>query len=224
MQAKIAEVFRSVQGEGIYHGVDQIFVRFYGCNLKCNFCDTPLNNYEELDVPQLINRISAFGNGYHSISFTGGEPLLQAGFLQELLPVTKKSGIKVYLETNGILYQELSQVIDYVDIVAMDFKLPSSTGMPEFWIEHEEFLRIALKKEVFVKIVVLNSTTQKEIGRSIKLIRSFNKDINLILQPEFVQSKEEELVKKMKVFKNLASQYLENVFIVAQQHKLQGVK
>ena len=224
MRAKIAEVFRSIQGEGIYHGVDQIFVRFYGCNLKCNFCDTPLANYEELDSLELMDRISAFGNGYHSISLTGGEPLLQVDFLKELLPVLKSKGIRTYLETNGILHQELSSVIDYIDIVSMDFKLASSTGMPEFWNEHEKFLSIALKKEVFVKVVVLNSTTQKEIGRSVKLIRSFNKNINLILQPEFIQSKEEELITKMKVFKNLASQYLENVFIIGQQHKLQGVK
>jgi len=224
VKARIAEIFKSVQGEGIYHGIEQVFVRFYGCNLKCNYCDTPLTSHEELEVPELLNRISSFGKDYHSISFTGGEPLLQVDFLKELLPGTKTRGIKAYLETNGILYQELSGVIDYVDIVAMDFKLPSSTGMPAFWQEHEKFLSIALKKEVFVKIVVLNSTSQKEIGKSVSLIRSFNKDIPLVLQPEFIQSKEEELIKKMKVFKNLASQYLKNVSIRPQQHKLQGVK
>ncbi|MCM8779797.1 MAG: 7-carboxy-7-deazaguanine synthase QueE, partial [Candidatus Omnitrophica bacterium] len=172
MQARIAEIFKSIQGEGIYHGVEQVFVRFFGCNLKCNFCDTPLTNYEELENQELLNRISAFGNGYHSISLTGGEPLLQTDFLKELLPFIKSEGIKSYLETNGILYRQLSQIINNIDIVAMDFKLPSSTGMTCFWQEHENFLRIALKKEVFVKIVVLNSTTQKEIGKSISLIRS----------------------------------------------------
>jgi len=224
VKAKIAEIFQSIQGEGIYHGVSQVFVRFYGCNLKCNFCDTPLTSHEELDTHELINRISEFGKNYHSISLTGGEPLLQADFLKEFLPLIKVKGIRPYLETNGILYKELSQVIDYVDIVAMDFKLPSSTGMPEFWKEHEKFLSIALKKEVFVKIVVLNSTSQKEIGKSISLIRSFNKDIPLVLQPEFIQTKDEGLVKKLKVYKNLASQYLKNVSIMPQQHKLQGVK
>lgn len=224
MQAKIAEIFKSIQGEGVYQGVEQVFVRFYGCNLKCKFCDTQLTNYEELEAPELVNKISEFGKGYHSISLTGGEPLLQVDFLKELLPIMKTTGAKVYLETNGILYQELSRVIDFVDITAMDFKLPSSTGMPAFWQEHEKFLRAALKKEVFVKVVVLNSTRGKDIHKSINLIRSFNKDIPLVFQPEFSEMKQEELINKLQNYKNLAAQYLKNVLILPQQHKLQGVK
>lgn len=38
MKGKIAEVFESIQGEGIYQGVRQIFVRFVGCIQRCNFC------------------------------------------------------------------------------------------------------------------------------------------------------------------------------------------
>jgi len=224
VQAKIAEIFKSIQGEGVYQGVEQVFVRFYGCNLKCKFCDTQLTNYEELEAPELVNKISEFGKGYHSISLTGGEPLLQVDFLKELLPIMKTTGAKVYLETNGILYQELSRVIDFVDITAMDFKLPSSTGMPAFWQEHEKFLRAALKKEVFVKVVVLNSTRGKDIHKSINLIRSFNKDIPLVFQPEFSEMKQEELINKLQNYKNLAAQYLKNVLILPQQHKLQGVK
>ncbi|MCM8763078.1 MAG: 7-carboxy-7-deazaguanine synthase QueE, partial [Candidatus Omnitrophica bacterium] len=78
MQAKIAEIFKSIQGEGIYQGREQVFVRFYGCNLKCQFCDTPLTHYEELRPEELLNRINIFGVDYHSLSLTGGEPLLQS--------------------------------------------------------------------------------------------------------------------------------------------------
>ncbi|MDD5044653.1 MAG: 7-carboxy-7-deazaguanine synthase QueE [Candidatus Omnitrophica bacterium] len=224
MKAKIAEIFKSTQGEGIYQGLEQVFIRFFGCNLKCKFCDTPLATYSEFGSSDLMDKITEYGQNYHSVSLTGGEPLLQHEFLKEILPLIRQKGLKTYLETNGILHQELSGVIQDIDIVAMDFKLPSSTGMPVFWPEHEKFLRIALKKEVFVKIVVLNSTREREVHRSISLIRSFNKDIPLVFQPEFSEMKQQELISKIQNYKNLAGQYLNNVSILLQQHKLEGIK
>jgi len=83
-KAKIAEVFESFQGEGIYAGVKQVFVRFFGCNLACIFCDTPLKHFKEYSPNALKKEISRF-SGYHSLCFTGGEPLLQADFLKGFL-------------------------------------------------------------------------------------------------------------------------------------------
>jgi len=149
MKAKISEVFKSIQGEGLYQGKDQLFVRFFGCNLDCSFCDTKLSSYKQLSLDELLGQIATFSD-YHSLSLTGGEPLLQIDFLKELVEQLKKDGKIVYLETNGSLYQNLTRVIDNIDIIAMDFKLSSSTGMKDFWFEHREFLKVAKTREVFV--------------------------------------------------------------------------
>ena len=127
LEAKIAEVFESVQGEGVYTGVRQVFVRFFGCNLSCSYCDTRLMTFREYSVAGLMGALAAFRD-YHSLSLTGGEPLCQASFLQVFLGRFKRVDNLVYLETNGTLVHELAKVLDLVDIVAMDMKLPSSGG------------------------------------------------------------------------------------------------
>ncbi|MFH0877376.1 MAG: 7-carboxy-7-deazaguanine synthase QueE, partial [Candidatus Omnitrophota bacterium] len=152
MKAKIAEIFESVQGEGIYAGEKQVFVRFFGCNLTCGFCDTPLTTFKEYSVAELKEEIATF-TGYYALSLTGGEPLLQADFLKDFLGQIRGLDAKIYLETNGTLAGELSKIVDLVDIIAMDFKLPSFCGQ-EYWVEHEEFLKSVKAKDVFVKVCV----------------------------------------------------------------------
>src|SRR3990167_3151859 len=103
MTGKIAEVFDSIQGEGLYLGEKQIFVRFFGCNLSCKFCDTKSDRFTEYEPEELFEEIKLYHNSFHSISFTGGEPLLQNDCLKEVLKLTSGHGYKNYLETNGTL-------------------------------------------------------------------------------------------------------------------------
>jgi len=88
VKGKIAEVFSSVQGEGLYFGEDQIFVRFFGCNLKCKFCDTPLDRFTEYEPAELLDELKLYHHDdRRTVSFTGGEPLLQRYFLKESLRI-----------------------------------------------------------------------------------------------------------------------------------------
>ncbi len=91
--------------------------------------------------------------------------------------------MKSYLETNGTLPERLKYVIGLVDIIAMDFKLPSSTGEKEYWNEHREFLKIASSKNVFVKAVVTSNTVREDIEKAVSLIKDVDKEIPLVLQP-----------------------------------------
>jgi len=189
MKAKITEIFRSIQGEGKYVGSLQVFVRFLGCDMSCCWCDTSSfkgdenSGSEELDTNEVVSRISRLAGGCHSISLTGGEPLLQKDFIKELLPLLKQKNFITYLETNGVLFSELGELIDDIDIIAMDIKMPSSTKDRAFWTEHEEFLKIAVQKDVFIKTVVTQDTRKEDIEKASNLIRGIDKNILLVLQP-----------------------------------------
>lgn len=223
MKGKIAEVFESIQGEGLYVGSRQLFVRFFGCNLTCGFCDTKLTTYIECELEDLFARLKLWKNEIDFLSFTGGEPLLQKDFLRELLRLTKAEGFINYLDTNGLLTDELKEVIEYIDIIAMDVKLPSSTGMSGFWQRHKEFLKIALPKETFLKAVICENTKEADLYQAIKLIKETNSSIVLVLQPNSYEDNEE-VAEKTERFRDIC---LDNQIIscvIPQVHKIIGLK
>ena len=130
MKAKINEIFSSIQGEGPVVGYKQLFIRFCYCNLNCQYCDTEFTTGKEYTPNELFEKIR---NEYdlstfHSISLTGGEPLLSIDFLKEFLPLIKPY-CKIYLETNATSDKKLEQIKDYIDIISADIKLKSSTGL-----------------------------------------------------------------------------------------------
>ena len=216
MKAKISEIFKSIHGEGIYQGKEQVFVRFYGCGLNCSFCDTKLEFYQEKTVEEVLESISKYNN-YHSISLTGGEPLLQIDFLIDLCHELKIRHETIYLETNGILHNNLRKIIDYIDIVAMDFKLPSSTRQAEYWSEHKEFLKTAIKKDVFIKAVIGEDTTTEDVTKAIKLIKEVRHDLCLVLQPQ--NPLEDLLEEKLQLLHKLCINEHINAQVFPQMHK-----
>lgn len=223
MKGRIAEVFDSVQGEGLYLGEKQTFVRFFGCNLHCRFCDTKLNYYKEFSVLDLFNQIKSLSADCHSIAFTGGEPLMQKDFLKEILMLTKEKKYKNYLETNGTLYEDLKEIIDYLDIISMDFKLPSSTGDFPYWKAHRRFIDIASSKEVFIKIVICNSTQTEDLMSALNLIKEINRAVTIILQPN---SNEEGFIleKKIGYYQALCEENFFTSCVIPQLNKLIGME
>jgi organic radical activating enzyme len=198
----ICEIFASIQGEGIYCGQRQTFVRLAGCNLSCDYCDTANSRdqkpaaasielgagnqeFDELPNPVAVETVVAACMKLESkvIALTGGEPLVQADFLVRLMPDIKRAGLITYLETNGTLPQALDRVIGHTDITAMDIKLPSASGISGLLDAHEQFLKIAARKKVFVKAVVAPVTPDEEIYRCAELIASVDRKIPLVIQP-----------------------------------------
>jgi 7-carboxy-7-deazaguanine synthase len=225
LRAKIAEVFFSIQGEGIYAGTGHVFIRFFGCNIKCRYCDTNINSFKEYSVAELSAKVSGLGKKHRAmyLSLTGGEPLLQADFIKQFLKTFKSNKMRIYLETNGLLRAEFLKIKHLVDIVAMDFKIPSATGLHDFWTEHLQFLKSCKAKQVFVKAIVGLETKAAEIETAAKLIAKINNTIPLVLQPSHTELSQE-LIKEAGFWQTKARKYLSDVRIVPQMHKLIGVR
>lgn len=182
MIAKINEIFDSIQGEGPYIGYRQLFVRFCGCNLNCEYCDTEFKTGQQYTVKELVEKINTFDlQPIHSISLTGGEPLIHFEFLKEFLPHINK---KTYLETNGTMAHALEQIVGNVDIISMDIKLDSSAKIGDIFTQHEEFIRTATtyNREIFAKIVFDENIKDFEINECIRIAKKY--EIPLILQPK----------------------------------------
>ena len=133
---RIAEIFRSLQGEGRLTGVDSVFVRASGCNLRCGFCDTPYASWspegEDLSVDEILDRVQTVSQqstaytlqptaSTKHIVLTGGEPMLFA----ELIPLStalRNAGWHITIETSGTLYLPVA-----CDLMSISPKLSNST-------------------------------------------------------------------------------------------------
>ncbi len=109
----VQEIFPTFQGEGIYAGMPSVFVRLGGCNLACHFCDTEFENFEEIALDRILEKIDSY-SGIHKklVVITGGEPLRQP--LTPLCDALLEKGYKVQIETNGTLFQPLDKRVDIV--------------------------------------------------------------------------------------------------------------
>jgi organic radical activating enzyme len=110
---KLVEIFESVKGEGPQDGMPMLFVRFSKCNLACTWCDTPYNRVAvELSHAELLHVITTKRPAW--VVFTGGEPCLQLD--RSLTELLKAGGIKMAIETNGMIWTDALYDIDHVCI------------------------------------------------------------------------------------------------------------
>ena len=225
-----------------------MFVRTYGCNLRCTYCDSPETlkesgtpshcrvetspgswTFHKIQNPVRSDLLTQIVQGYlsephHSISITGGEPLLHAAFFERWLPEARSLGLKVFLETNGMLPGHLRRLLPLLDTVSMDFKAPSATGLPaeETLRRHREFLEVAREVSVYGKLVVTPGTSDAELEAVIETIAAVDPTIPLILQPVTPFGYEPKTVPPSTLlrFHALASRHLREVRVIPQTHKM----
>ena len=221
-KVKIKEIFKSIQGEGAYIGYEQVFVRFCRCNLSCKYCDTDFLSKSENDAkiysPQdLANIINSYK--VHSVSLTGGEPLLEIEFLKEFLPICN---LPIYLETNATLPQNLMQIFDYISYVSADIKLATSTGTKDLFDIHDKFFEIAKGKNLFAKVVFDENITDYEIDKCIEIAK--NSDTEIILQPV---TKNGKILMKSRILPEVLERFRKkywHVRLIPQVHKMLAVR
>jgi len=241
----IREIFSSIQGEGYLAGRRQIFIRMALCNLACRYCDTDFvasdycrvetkpgsSEFERIPesvvferIPEIVKEwILALPGTHHSISLTGGEPLLFAETLAAWLPRLSRL-LPIHLETNGSLVTEFGRILPNLTYISMDMKLPSSAGCGDMWDIHCSFLEAAAEKNISVKIVVSTETTDMEIRRVCTIINAVRPDTPLFIQPLTSRDgrcgiEPDHLLR----LQSLASSFVSDVLVIPQMHVLMGV-
>lgn len=106
----IDEIFKSIQGEGFNFGKEFVFVRFYGCNFDCSWCDQPTHINLEVDEDELVAMVEEYK--IKSVLFTGGEPTLQ--LTDKLVKRFKDLGYYIAIETNGSNLVPIG--VDYITV------------------------------------------------------------------------------------------------------------
>lgn len=238
MKAEIREIFCSVQGEGPYAGVRQAFVRFAECNLDCSYCDTPkgraascrvfysgsLKSIENPISPEQLRAVIRNFRKLHSVSLTGGEPLIYADFIRRLrLPAP------LYLETNMTLPEQARKIQSAVRYVAGDLKLKESfnngVGYEDIYettVQCFKVLRTTEKRNTFCKMVVPKNASTEEIIERFASIRRYVSCV--VLQPVMqCNGVEAPSAEQMLDLQEKMLELIEDVRIIPQMHKILGV-
>lgn len=246
VSADIMEIFTSLQGEGLDLGARHLFVRLYGCNCRCRYCDTEAalevsgpcrieqtpgrgdfrERFNPLDpegAALLILAGAAQIGGIDALTLTGGEPLLQASFLRGLLPLLEHR-FPCFLETNGLLYRELESILPLIDGISMDVKLASATGEATDWEAHRHFLQTGDAKIRYVKAVVSPTVEEDELSHLAELIRSCGREPPLVLQPVSGSESDRSWMRRLLAIQaDLREEGVGSVRIIPQIHKHLGV-
>ncbi len=171
---KVNEIFKSIQGEGIYIGTPMLFVRLTGCNLRCKWCDTKYayTEGEEWKLEDLLKKIEK--KNMEWVCITGGEPLIQDETYL-LVDALLRKGHKVLIETNGSV--DISKLPTEENlVVSLDIKTPSS-GMHNF----NQFKNLDyLGPNDYVKFVIADET---DFEYAVKIINTRDIKTEIVFQP-----------------------------------------
>lgn len=175
---KVVEIFKSIDGEGKRAGLPTTFIRLYGCNLNCSYCDTRYgceeDNYTVHSVDSIMDTVRRFG--IPSVTITGGEPLIHPG-IHKLINTLLESGYWVNIETNGSIY--IGQFPKHKNLFfTMDYKSPSSGMEKRMILENLSFLT----SEDVLKFVV---GSEEDLDRSLEILEQYQPDCQIYFSPVF---------------------------------------
>lgn len=203
---KIVELFSSIEGEGIRAGYLCTFIRKFGCNLNCSYCDSRYacegNEYTEMSVEEIIAKVKEYGNPF--VTITGGEPLCgDKQYLMELQQLIEELVNLEYfinIETNGS-YLPPEELKPYPIFYTFDYKCQGS-GMEDKMFSPENWQSLFNGMSNNVLKFVVGSV--EEIEKADTLVRKHMTDLpyyNIYLSPVFGKIEPKDIVETMKRLK-----------------------
>lgn len=179
---KINEIFYSIQGEGLWSGLPNIFIRFTGCNLRCSYCDTKYayEDGEIMSIDIIIQNLSKYTCSF--VCITGGEPLIQDDIVQ-LIDNLLKKGYYICLETNGSI--DIGKFVNIKRLlVSLDIKCPSSNMHEKMKLKNISLLTT----DDQLKFIIKNKTDYEYAK---KIIQKYKPKGTVFLQPVWGSNLEE---------------------------------
>lgn len=228
--ARISEIFSSLQGEGPRSGERHLFIRFEECHIHCQYCDELDKIGTETSLEEVLEQAERLEReeGPHTfVSLTGGEPLLYLPFLKSLMPALKSCGFRTYLETNGILWQALREVIGWCDLIAMDMKPASVTKESNYDEGHRQFLSVARDKECFIKIILSKEIDLREYEAQIRMASEIAPEVPIILQPisgEIEGHEDPKLMNLIEELQRLGMKWHRNIRMMPRLHRILKIR
>lgn len=198
---RLAEHFVSINGEGRRAGELSLFLRFTGCNLRCDWCDTMWANDKEAPFTAVTDSnlveiaeqaIAAYG--VKNVTLTGGEPLLQED-LPMLCGKLAALGLNTEIETNGSV--PLGEFLNRCEefgcrpSLTMDYKLPSSGMEQKMCTEN-----LSLLKDTDTLKFVCGS--RNDLSCAAEILEKFAPECAVYLSPVFGSIEPAEMVEFMK--------------------------
>ena len=204
---RVSEIFFSIQGEGIQIGLPTVFLRLFGCDLRCRWCDTMYavegTDFQNMEIEQILHKFSDYDS--KRICITGGEPLLQETQLITLSDNLLNLGYEIILETSG---HRTPPEIFWNDkcVISMDCKCPSS-GMQDR-MDFELFQKLRTTDQL--KFVL---SDENDYDYAKKVLDDNNIRANIIFQPVHGSSDKW-------IYERVLREKVKNVRVLPQLHKL----
>ncbi|HHD83957.1 MAG TPA: 7-carboxy-7-deazaguanine synthase QueE [Campylobacteraceae bacterium] len=183
---KVSSIFYSIQGEGTHAGIASIFVRLYGCNLTCDFCDDELHKttLEEMKYEEVLARIAAYPA--KRVIITGGEPSIYD--LNPFITFLHRKGYYVSIETNGYDFANVKKA-DWITYSPKDWDDVKKEGFDEmkFIVDKrspiEKLLKIESVRHIFLQPQnYMHTPNMENVHYCVELVERYPQKFRLSLQ------------------------------------------
>jgi 7-carboxy-7-deazaguanine synthase len=213
MHLLVSEIFSSLQGESKFAGFPTTFVRLYGCNMLCTFCDSMYavngKKFKRTSIDVILSTVKSMGNKH--VCVTGGEPLLQENTFPLLYEFVERGHI-VTIETNGGIELDLDTRRKFMYI--MDVKTPSSGMTGKNILKN---LKVLTAKDE-VKFVIAD---REDYEYALGVLKQYRVTMPVIFSPCFTPEN------KSRIMLDLSNWIIEdkpvNVRLGVQIHKIIGL-